>query len=111
MRALYFQKQEETTHAILEKESKFVIRKFNEVSNDINYKVQSQQRITALRRKEVQYRRSILFLYKDKRLKNAVPPQENEDGSAGPRFVSANPKLTKILQRSEQRRQDQELEE
>lgn len=52
----------------------------------------------------MQYRRSIEFLYKDKRLRNAVPPQDTDDKEAGPRFISKNPKLARILKNKEKRR-------
>ena len=52
----------------------------------------------------MQYRRSIEFLYKDKRLRNAVPPQDTDDKEAGPRFISKNPKLARILKKNEKRR-------
>ena len=55
----------------------------------------------------MQYRRSIEFLYKDKRLRNAVPPQETGDNDTGPRFISKNPKLSKILKNKEKRRMKQ----
>lgn len=99
LRSLYARKQDETTKAIIDKESKLVIRKFNEVANEKNYEVLSHQRDHALKRKEVLYRRSIEFIYKDKRLRNAIPPQEMDDGTGAKRFVSANPKLKKILER------------
>ena len=68
-----------------------------------NFDIQKQQRLVALRRKEVQYRRSIEFVYKDKRLRNAIPPMESADGDVK-RFVSANPKLAKILEKKEKKR-------
>lgn len=107
LRSLYARKQSETTKAIVEKESKLVIRKFNEVANEKNYEVLSHQREHALKRKEVLYRRSIEFVYKDKRLRNAIPPQEMDDGTGAKRFVSANPKLKKILERKQRKTMSQ----
>ena len=80
LRSQYTRNQQLTYKSILNKESKMIIRKFNEVAMEQNYDVQKQQRSHALRRKEVQYRRSIEFVYKDKRLRNAIPPQESTDG-------------------------------
>ncbi len=56
----------------------------------------------------MQYRRSIEFIYKDKRLRNAIPPQESADGSGVKHFVSANPKLNKIMQKIQKKRQKAE---
>lgn len=36
-------------------------------------------------------------------MRNAIPPQEAEDGQDVKRFVSANPKLAKILKKKEKR--------
>jgi len=60
--------------------------------------------VQATQRKDVQYRRSIEFIYKDKRLRNAIPPQESADGSGVKQFVSANPKLTKIMEKVDKKR-------
>ena len=103
LRSQYFRNQMQTQDSIKNKEAKLVIRKFNEVANDQNFEIMKQQRIPAIRRKEVQYRRSIEFVYKDKRLRNAIPPMESADGNVK-RFVSANPRLVKILQKKEKRR-------
>lgn len=73
VRSQYFRYQAQTYNAILNKESKLVIRRFNEVAMELNYDVAKNQIHNALKRKEVQYRRSIEFYYKDKRLRNAVP--------------------------------------
>lgn len=108
LRKLYNQKLEIKRNAIFNKESKLIIRMFNGVENDNHYTIQCEQRIPALRRKEIQYRRSIEFLYKDKRLRNAIPPQESADGTTGPRFISKNPRLTKILKNKEKKRQQAE---
>ena len=95
------------THvSIRNKESKLVIRKFNEVAMEQNFDIQGHQKLAALRRKEVQYRKSIEFIYKDKRLRNAIPPMESANGDVK-RFVSANPKLAKILQQKEKKRNNQ----
>lgn len=103
LRRLYTQKQADTRSAIAMKDSKLIIRMFNGTENVNNYQVQQEQRIPALRRKDVQYRRSIEFLYKDKRLRNAIPPQESNAGE-GPRFISKNPRLAKILKNKEKKR-------
>ena len=100
LRRSYNQFQKQTHAAIINKESKMVIRKFNEVAMEQNYDIQKQQHHTALKRKEVQYRRSVEFIYKDKRLRNAIPPQDSGDGDVK-RFISANPKLAKILQKKD----------
>ena len=71
-----------------------------------NFDIQGHQKLAALRRKEVQYRKSIEFIYKDKRLRNAIPPMESANGDVK-RFVSANPKLAKILQQKEKKRNNQ----
>ena len=60
--------------AIFQNESKLIIRKFNEVNIEQNYAIMDDQKIPAIRRKEVQYRRSTEFIYKSKRLRNAIPP-------------------------------------
>ena len=104
LRSQYARKQGATYSAIINKEAKLVIRKFNEVAHQQNYEVQEQQRVQATQRKDVQYRRSIEFIYKDKRLRNAIPPQESADGSGVKHFVSANPKLTKIMEKVEKKR-------
>ena len=44
----------------------------------------------------MQYRHSVEFVYKDKRLRNAIP-MAAPDGQGMKMFASANPKLTKIL--------------
>lgn len=60
-----------------------------------NYEIQAEQLVPALRRKDVQFRKSTEFIYKNKKLRNAIPAAGSDDGTQ--HFVSANPKLTKIL--------------
>ena len=56
----------------------------------------------------MQYRRSTEFIFKDKRLRNAIPPQlDSSDGSGARRFVSANPKLSKILERNAKKKKQE----
>jgi hypothetical protein len=58
-----------------------------------------EQGFPALKRKDILYRRSIEFIYKDKRLRNSIPAEDSGDGMQ--RFVTANPKLSKILARKQ----------
>ena len=55
----------------------------------------------------MQYRKSIEFVYKDKRLRNAIPPMESADGDIK-HFVSANPNLTKILNNKSKKKKKME---
>ena len=103
IRALYAKSSKEARNAITAKESKLIIRKFNQVSMQQNYDNQQMQKLAATRKRDAIFRRSNEFVFKDKRLRNAQPTSgEGEDGVR--RFASKNPKLFKMKQKQERER-------
>ena len=99
IRVHYAKLNRDARNAITQKESKFIIRKFNELSMRQNYENAKRQNNAATRKRDAIFRRSNEFVFKDKRLRNAQPTG-GEDGDASVRrFPSKNPKLFKIKQK------------
>jgi len=100
IRASYTKQHADARDAITTKESKFIIRKFNQVSMQQNYENSQMQRDASTRKRDAVFRRSNEFVFKDKRLRNAQPAAagDGEDGSVR-RFASKNPRLFKIRQK------------
>ena len=95
IRGMYAKASKDIRSAITAKESKLIIRKFNQVSMKQNYDNQQMQKSASTRKRDAIFRRSNEFVFKDKRLRNAQPTSgEGEDGVR--RFASKNPKLFKI---------------
>ena len=71
LRALFQKNEDNSKESIAKRESKIVIRLFNEVAREMHYDNSLIHNENALRRKDNYFRKSQEFMFKDKRLKNA----------------------------------------